>query len=104
MWQREQKPSTSEPGRDSSSFAPPLLKVDTHSVAWANGFRLALLVLSGGEGAAQLPSVDDCRAASRNALRQTGSLQALAIIEPLHSSKMRRWHDGHCPGFAVPFQ
>src|SRR6185295_5998431 len=104
MWQRAQKPSRSDPGRDVVCRPSPTSKVDAHSEPRAKGLWRAFGVPSGGAGASHSPLVEVARAASRKAPRQTGSRQALAIMEPFHSSKMRRWHDWHWPGLFTVFQ
>src|SRR5262249_50257295 len=104
MWQRAQKPSRSEPGRDSVWRPEPRSKLELHCPSFANGLWRARSVASGGGGTPQSPFVEVSRAESRNAPRHTGSRQAFAIIEPFHSSKIRLWHDWHCPGLSTVFQ
>src|SRR5262245_36538391 len=101
MWQREQKPSRSEPEPVVVCLVPPRSNVELQ-LSFANGFKLERLVPSGGAGMSQLPSVDVSRAIKRNAARQAGSRQAFAIIDPFHSSKMRVWHAPQTCGPAGP--
>src|SRR5262245_24059413 len=101
MWQREQKPSISEPGRARVWWAVPMSKVEAHSPSLAKGLWRARDVPSGGAGTEQSPSVEVWRAESRKAERQMGSRQAFDIMEPFHSSKMRLWQDWHWPGWSM---
>src|SRR5256885_4468318 len=99
MWQREQKPSKSEPGRETEYDDVPMSNSLAHVPGLAKGFGLARGVPSGGSGVSQLPWVETARASKRNAARHTGSRQALDIIEPFHWSKISRWQFRHCPGW-----
>src|SRR5262245_12102490 len=99
MWQREQAPSTSEPGRSSEWWLLPRSNFVTQSLRPANGLCFAFSVPSGGTGVSQLPLVEISRAESRNAARHAGSRQALAIIEPFHSSNTFLWQVWHWPGW-----
>jgi len=104
MWQREQKPSISEPRCASSKLRSPRSKSLAHAPARENGFSAAFAVRSGGDGRSHSPSVDVCRADSRNALRHTGSRHAFDIWEPFHSSKIFWWQVWHWPGWFWVFQ
>src|SRR6185436_14503699 len=99
MWQREQAPSTSDPGRSNACDPVPMSNFVTQSWRPANGLCLAFAVPSGGSGVSQLPWVEISRAESRNAARQAGSRHALAIVDPFHSSKTFLWQVWHWPGW-----
>src|SRR5262245_53850346 len=101
MWQREQKPSSSDPGRDSVWLRVPRSNRVAHSPGSENGLWLDFSEPSGGDGVSHSPCVEVCRADRRNAARHAGSRQAFAIIEPFHSSKIRRWQVWQRLGFAV---
>src|SRR5215212_8413873 len=97
MWQREQKPSRSEPEPDIVWVVVPRLNVEVQS-ALANGLICAFGVPSGGLGVSQLPSVEVRRAMSRNAARQPGSRHEFDIIEPFHPFQIRLWQELQTPG------
>src|SRR5919197_4331947 len=101
MWQREQKLSTSEPGRDTVYISVPISNCEAHWPSLAKGLRLALGVPSGGGGVSHSPLAEISRASRRKAARQRGSRHALDIIEPFHSSKIFLWQVWHCPGLAL---
>src|SRR4029453_14762869 len=98
MWQRAQKLSIRGPGRDRAWREVPMSNSEEHAFSLANGLCRARAVPSGGAGTEQWPSVDVWRAESRKGGGQIGSRHALDIMEPFHSSKIRLWHDWHCPG------
>src|ERR1044071_7642071 len=100
MWQREQKKSSNDPGRDNLYFSVPISKVEEHSSLLAKGLCLAFAVPSGGSGVSHSPLAEVARASARNAARQTGSRHAFDIIEPFHSSKIFLWQVWHCPGLS----
>src|SRR5581483_2926643 len=100
MWQREQKKSRSEPGRDTVYFSVPRLNVDEHSSLLAKGLCVALGVPSGGLGVSHSPLAEVARASARKAARQTGSRHAFDIIDPFHSSKIFWWQVLHCAGLS----
>src|SRR5262249_43988051 len=101
MWQREQKPSRSEPDPLVVIQVFPMSNLDVQ-LSFANGLRCALLVPSGGAGTSQFPSVAVRRASKKNAALQAGSRQAFDIIDPFHSWKMRWWHWPQTRGFPAP--
>ena len=88
MWQREQKKSSSDPGRDTVYFSVPKSKVEAHSPFLANGLCIALGEPSGGSGVSHSPLAEVARDSSRKAARQAGSRQEFDIMEPFHSSKI----------------
>src|SRR6266700_2079995 len=98
MWQREQKKSSKDPGRDTLYFSVPRSKVDEHSPLLAKGLWTALGVPSGGSGVSHSPLAEVARASPRKAARQAGSRHELDIMEPFHSSKIFWWQVWHCPG------
>src|SRR5450432_4558455 len=98
MWQREQKASRIEPGRDMVYFAVPISNSDAHSPGLAKGLWLARGVPSGGSGVSHSPLAEVARAEYRKAPRQVGSRHAFDIMEPFHSSKILLWQFLHCPG------
>src|SRR5215472_11292271 len=97
MWQREQKKSNNDPGRDTLYFSVPMSNVEEHSPLFAKGLWLALGVPSGGSGVSHSPLAEVARESRRNAARQAGSRQELDIMEPFHSSKIFSWQVSHCP-------
>src|SRR5262249_32928903 len=99
MWQREQNASSSDPGRDTVNLPSPMSKDDAHCPGSANGLWLERAVPSGGDGVSHSPLVDTARASKRKAARQTGARHEFDIIEPFHSSKIRRWQFAHWPGW-----
>src|SRR6476661_9189262 len=103
MWHCEQKPSSSDPGREVVAWPAPVSKLEVQSPA-AKGLTRLRAVPSGGEGASQSPAVEVCRAASRKAARHPGSRQELDIIEPFHSAKILAWQVAHRPGLCGPSQ
>src|SRR5260221_12739475 len=100
MWQREQKKSSKDPGRDTLYFSVPRSKVEEHSPLLAKGLCTALAVPSGVSGVSHSPLAEVARAKARKAARQAWSRHALDIIEPLHSSKIIWWQVRHSPGLA----
>src|SRR5882672_1900216 len=100
MWQREQKKSSNDPGRDTLYFSVPRSKVEEHSPLLANGLCTALAVPSGGSGVSHSPLAEVARAKARKAARHAGSRHALDIMEPFHSSKIFWWQVWHCPGLS----
>src|SRR6266545_283416 len=103
MWQRAQKSSRSEPEPDVVWVVVPMLKVEVQSVL-AKGLIWDFAVPSGGLGMSQLPSVAVSREMRRKAPRHPGSRQALDIIEPFHSLKIRPWQLSQTPGLLAPSQ
>src|SRR5579864_4459521 len=99
MWQREQKKSRSEPGRERVYFCVPRSKVELQSLL-ANGFWAAFGVPSGGSGVSHSPLAEVARDNSRKAARHAGSRHELDIMEPFHSSKIFLWQVWHCPGLS----
>src|SRR5689334_10960408 len=104
MWQREQKASSSEPGRETVKCDVPMLYSEAHSFALANGLWCAFGVPSGGCGTPQFPSVETPRESRKKAARQTGSRHEFDIMEPFHSSKIFWWQFWHWPGWACVCQ
>src|SRR5579864_3242701 len=100
MWQREQKASSSEPGRERVYFRVPRSKVELHSPWLAKGLWVAFSVPSGGCGVSHSPLAEVTRESSRNAARHAGSRHELDIMEPFHSSKIFWWQVLHCPGLS----
>src|SRR3954467_1076782 len=98
MWQREQKESSSDPGRETVYLPVPRSKVEAHSPACAKGLCVALGVPSGGSGVSHSPFAEVARARSKKADRQTGSRQEFDIIDPFHWSKIFWWQLRHCAG------
>src|SRR5215831_16896489 len=102
MWQREQKASSSEPGRETVYLSLPMLNSDAQSLPLAKGLSADRGVPSGGCGMSQLPWVDTIFDSRKKAPRHTGSRHEFDIIDPFHSSKIFWWQFWHWPGwFAV---
>ena len=58
MWQREQKASSSEPGRETVYLPVPMSNVEAHSPLLAKGLCAALAVPSGGSGVSHSPCAE----------------------------------------------
>src|SRR5205807_7189496 len=100
MWQREQKASSSEPGRETLYFSVRISKVEEHSPLLAKGLCIALSVPSGGSGVSHSPCAETALERAKNAARQMGSRQEFDIMEPFHSSKIFSWQVWHWPGLS----
>src|SRR3954451_22315802 len=98
MWQREQKESRSDPGRETVYLPVPISKVEEHSPLLAKGLCAALAVPSGGSGVSHSPCAEVERESARKAARHTGSRHEFDIMEPFHSSKIFWWQVWHWPG------
>src|SRR2546421_11308969 len=98
MWQREQKASSNEPGRETLYFSVPMSNVEEHSPLFANGLWTAFSVPSGGSGVSHSPWAETALESAKKAARHIGSRQEFDIMEPFHSSKIFSWQVWHLPG------
>src|SRR5262249_48475681 len=104
MWQREQKKSSSDPGRDTVYFSVPRSKVELHLPLLAKGLCSAFSVPSGGWGVSHSPLAEVALESKRKAARQAGSRHEFDIMEPFHSSKIFWWQVWHWPGLSSASQ